>query len=104
MPVFSQPELIVDLSLYPTSEGGRGLPIMGEWFAFPCKFRKEDFEARDCRILLSGKSIAPGETARVGVKFLSPDSATLFRAAGKFYLWEGGIVGEATVVDLPVRS
>jgi hypothetical protein len=94
-----QPELIVDLKLYPTSEGGRRAPIMEKWFGCPCKFRKEDFEARDCGVLLGVKSIAPGESARVGVTFLSPDSAALFRAAGKFYLWEGGIIGEAMVAD-----
>jgi len=94
-----QPELIVDLKLYPTSEGGRRGPIMGKWFGCPCKFRKEDFEARDCRVLLDGSSIAPGESARVGMIFLSTDSAALFRAAGKFYLWESGIIGEAVVVS-----
>ena len=93
-----QPELIVDLKLYPTSEGGRRGPMFGEWFGCPCKFRKEDIEARDGRVLLDGRSIAPGESARVGMIFLYPDSAPLFRSAGKFYLWDGRIIGEATVV------
>jgi hypothetical protein len=60
--------------------------------------RKDSLEGRDCRVLLDGRSIAPGESARVGMIFLSPDSAAIFQAAGKFYLWEGGIIGEAQVV------
>lgn len=60
---------------------------------------KDSREGQDCRVLLDGRSIAPGESARVGMIFLSPDSAALFRAAGKFYLWEGGIIGEATVAN-----
>ena len=38
-----------------------------------------------------------GETRRVGFVFLSPEGAETMRRAGKFYLWEGGIIGEATV-------
>jgi hypothetical protein len=94
-----QPELIVDLTLYPTIEGGRRGPILGKWFGCPCVLRKEGSEGRDCRVLLDGRSIAPGESARVGMIFLSPDSAALFRAAGKFYLWEGGIICEAIVIS-----
>jgi hypothetical protein len=42
--------------------------------------------------------MAPGETRRVGIAFLSPDEALpeILRA-GKFFLWEGRIIGEATV-------
>jgi hypothetical protein len=94
-----QPELIVDLKLYPTSEGGRRGPIFGKWFGCPCMLRKDGPEGRDCRVLLDGRSVAPGESARVGMIFLSPDSAALFRAAGKFYLWDGRIIGEASVID-----
>jgi hypothetical protein len=39
-----------------------------------------------------------GETRRVGFVFLQPEGAQVMREAGKFYLWEGVIVGEATVV------
>jgi len=53
----------------------------------------------DCRILLNGASIAPGETRRLGFIFLSgEEAAAIMRKAGKFYLWEGGIIGEAIVV------
>jgi hypothetical protein len=93
-----KPDLIVEVTLYPTSEGGRRRSIVGEWFSCPCKLRRDDFEARDCRLLLNGSEMSPGETRRLGIKFLSDDSAPIFRAAGRFYLWEGAIIGEAVVM------
>jgi hypothetical protein len=43
--------------------------------------------------------MAPGERRRVGYVFLSgPKAADYFRAAGKFYLWELRLIGEATIV------
>jgi hypothetical protein len=92
------PDLTVDVTLYPTAEGGRHHPILGAWFSCPCKLRKDDFDARDCRLLLNGQTMSPGETRRLGIKFLSDDSAPIFRDAGRFYLWEGKIIGEAVVV------
>jgi hypothetical protein len=92
------PDLIVDVTLYSMTEGGRHHPIVGEWFGCPCKLRKDDFDARDCRLLLNGQPMSPGETRRLGIKFLSDDSAPIFRDAGRFYLWEGKIIGEAVVV------
>jgi hypothetical protein len=92
------PDLTVDVTLYPVAEGGRDHPIVGAWFSCPCKLRQNDFEARDCRLLLNGQAMSPGETRRLGIKFLSDDSAPIFRAAGRFYLWEGKIIGEAVVI------
>jgi hypothetical protein len=34
----------------------------------------------------------------LGIKFLSDDTAPIFRDAGRFYLWEGKIIGEAVAV------
>jgi hypothetical protein len=49
--------------------------------------------------LLGDTPLAPGEHRKVGFVFLSGESvAETLRKAGKFYLWEGKIVGEATVV------
>jgi hypothetical protein len=95
------PDLTVDVTLYPTAEGGRNHSIVGLWFGCPCKLRKDDFEARDCRLLLNGQTMSPGETRRLGIKFLSDDSAPIFRDAGRFYLWEGKIIGEAVVTPNP---
>jgi hypothetical protein len=38
--------------------------------------------------------MSPGETRRVGISFLSQEKAAqIFRASGKFYLWEFRIIG-----------
>jgi hypothetical protein len=100
-----QPQLIADITLYGTSAEGRSSPIAGEWFDCRCKLGQKGPEGKDCRLMLNGRSITPGEVRRLGLVFLSPDSAALFQAAGKFYFCEsrgffgdGPIIGEAIVV------
>jgi hypothetical protein len=95
----ASPELVADVTLYPTEEGGRKTPTSPDWFGCPCFTSKEHLEGWDCRILLQGVPLSPGETRRVGMVFLSPDLAVLaLRKAGKFYLWEGHAIGEGVVV------
>lgn len=94
-----QPNLIADVTLYPTNQGGRKGPTGPEWFGCPCMVDKDSSASWDCRLLLQGRPMSPGETRRVGISFLSQEKvAQIFRAAGKFYLWERGIIGEAIVV------
>jgi hypothetical protein len=92
------PQIFAEVTLYATKQGGRQGPTPPHWFGCPCKLAKDDPHAWDCRILLHGSPMAPGETRRVGIAFLSPDEALpeILRA-GKFFLWEGRIIGEATV-------
>jgi hypothetical protein len=101
-------DLIVDVTLYPTSEGGRSGPLRGDlhpWFGCPCKIQKDDHEAWDARLLIDGVVIEPGETRRLGVAFLSREQAVpIFAAAAHFFLWEGRIIGEARVIDPLQRS
>lgn len=94
-----QPHLIVDVTLYPTSEGGRKTALRGRRYGCPCKLHKDDVEARDGWLLIEGQPpMFPGETRRLGIYFASEDLPAIFRSAGKFYLWEGHIIGEAQVV------
>ena len=88
------PDFIAEIALYPTKDGGRQAPIVGAWFSCPCKFDPKDYTAWDCRIL-NPQNFLPGETKRLGIKFLSPEIAPAFRTVKKFYLWEGHIIGEA---------
>jgi hypothetical protein len=93
------PQLIADVTFYPTEHGGRSVPTGPDWFGCPCKVHKEDVNAWDCRILLQGQPLSPGDTRRVGMVFLSGEkAASILREAGKFYLWELGIIGEARVI------
>ena len=96
-----KPDIIADITLYPTDEGGRRTAIQGDWYSCPCLTTPSSFEeGRDCRILLYGQIVAPGETARLGVAFLSgEEAAARIRAARQFFLWEGGIIGEGRVVS-----
>jgi hypothetical protein len=91
-----KPAFVAKITLYPTEQGGRRAAIKGDWFGCPCKFDEKDFTAWDCRILLQGEQMYPGETKQFGMVFLTPQAGDLFRMVEKFYLWEGGIMGEAT--------
>jgi hypothetical protein len=52
--------------------------------------------------LLGDTPLAPGDKRRLGFVFLSgEEAAQIMRTAGKFYLWESRIIGEATVVSDP---
>ena len=92
------PDFIASITLYPSDKGGRQYPIVGEWFGCPCKFDPKDFSAWDCRILTRGERFLPGETKQLGIVFMSREAAPMFYKVGKFYLWEGHIIGEATVI------
>jgi hypothetical protein len=93
------PQIIADITLYASERGGRKGATPSDWFGCPCMVSK-DRDAWDCRILLQGVPLAPGETRRVGMVFLSPNEAIPdLRQAGKFYLWEGGFIGEGTIIE-----
>jgi hypothetical protein len=98
------PDLLVDVTLYRTQDGGRPYPLRGDLtdhFSCPCKINKDDFNAWDARLLIAGLVIQPGDSRRLGMAFLSaPQAVPLFVQAGHFYLWEGGIIGEVQVVEL----
>jgi hypothetical protein len=94
------PHFLAEITLYPTDQGGRQAPIIGDRFGCPCKFHERDFSAWDYRILTRGERFSPGETKRFGIVFLSLEAAPMFQTVNKFYLWEGHIIGEA----VPLRS
>jgi len=99
---YIKPNLIADVTLYPTNQGGLKGPIGPDWFGCPCFLHKDcsDAFAWDCRLLLQGRSMLPGENRRLEISFLSGERATqVVRAAGKFYLWSLRIIGEGIVVS-----
>lgn len=91
--------LFADVMLYTTDKGGRLGSTPPEWFGCPCKINRDDLQGWDCRILLGGTPMSPGDTRRVEIIFLSPEQALpMFRAAGVFFLWEGHVIGEGHIV------
>lgn len=97
-----RPDLIADLWLYPTEQGGKQNPISLGWGS-PCTVQHEEGDGwvgYDGWPLLDDTPMAPGERRRVGYVFLSGQKAVEHLAANdKFYVWEGRIIGEAIIVD-----
>jgi len=55
--------------------------------------------------LLGDQPMMPGERRRVGYVFLAGEQATEYlRSAPKFYVWEGRIIGEATMISDPISN
>ena len=48
--------------------------------------------------LLGEQSVEPGDERRLGFVFLSSEALAVLRGAGRFYLWEGRVVGEAAII------
>jgi hypothetical protein len=94
-----QPDLIVDVEFLRTEDGGRKGVLCAEYYSCPLEFENEYF---DCRLDLSAVgSIAPGDCARLPLKFLFPENIlTRLVVGAQFRLWEGRIIGHGTVVSL----
>jgi hypothetical protein len=92
------PQLVADVTLYATVEGGRKHAAQPGWGCPCCCSMSSPVVGWDGWPLLDGP-LAPGDRRRLGFVFLSGDeAATVMRKAGTFYLWEGRFVGEAIVV------
>lgn len=94
-----QPNLVVDLYLYATADGGRTEPIPPGW-GCPCfADRQRLTHGWDGHPMLGDNWMHPGETRRVGYSFLTGDeAATALAQRPSFYLWERRIIGEARII------
>lgn len=97
------PQLVADVYLYPTAEGGKELAVQPGW-GCPCSCSKSDDAVFFDGWPLLDAPFAPGERRQLGFVFLhgkyisTDDIAAILRRAGTFYLWEGHFIGEATLV------
>lgn len=92
------PDLEAEVLLYPAEGGGRSTPALLGW-GCSCFTSKDGSQGGwDARLQLGDEPFFPGTQQRVGFVFLSAEGADTMRKAGRFFLWEGHIVGEATVV------
>lgn len=91
------PDLTVDLYLYPTEDGGKSMPItLGYSGVFQAK--RDVAQGWDGYPLLR-EPMMPGEQRRVGLFLLmGREAAAELSRSSIIYLWEGRIVGEATIV------
>ena len=93
------PQLIADVTLYPTAEGGKKLVAQLGW-GCPCMASKTPPLLGYDGWPLFDEPMVPGEHRRLGFVFmLGEEAAEVFRRAGTFYLWERRFVGEAVVVN-----
>ncbi len=92
------PHLIADVVLYPASEGGRNTLALPGW-GCPCMGSQvQPFVGYDAWPILGDTPLAPGDRRRLGFVFGSDENADVVRRAGKFFLWESGFIGEASVI------
>jgi len=92
-----EPHLTVDMTLYPADQVGSATTISGT-YGFVCKFHQNDVSGWDAFVCLSSRQLAPGDTQRVGVTFMTPIVRSLFRHCGKFYVGRDQIIGEAVPI------
>lgn len=93
------PELVADVRMYETSEGGRAGPAPPGWGCPVMVSTAEPLQGWDAIPLLHDQPLCPGESRRVGFVFLTPEEALpAINEAGRFYLWEGRFIGEARVI------
>jgi len=97
------PLLTADLVFYSPEEGGYASPRRPGWGCICCTRRIPKgsvIEGVDGWPQLEAP-LSPGDHRRVGFVFLTSgeEGAQILRNAGKFYLWDGRYVGEATVVS-----
>jgi hypothetical protein len=85
--------------MYETIDGGKTQPGGPGWGCVVMVSNAEPLEGWEALPLLRDQRIYPGESRRLGFVFLSPEDAVkAVKEAGRFYLWEGRFIGEATVV------
>jgi hypothetical protein len=93
------PQLVADVTLYPTAAGGRKSAVPPGWGCPCCLLKESPIVGYDGWPLLGDAPLAPGQSRQLGFVFLSGDEpVALFRKSGIFFLWEGGFIGEAKVV------
>lgn len=94
------PHLVAEVRMFSTAMGGRKGPAYPGW-GCPCLLSKaEPLTGYDAWPLLDAAPLLPGERRRLGFYFLSHEEAVpLMRSVGRFYLWEGGFIGEAMVIE-----
>jgi len=92
-------DLIADVRLYAASEGGKTNEIR-KGYRCPCAATNvSPAMMHSAELLIGEEPLNPGELRRVGFVFVTSEGAAAMRRAGTFYIWDGGFIGEAAVVE-----
>lgn len=95
------PDIVANIELAPPSEDGRASPMPARWFGCVMVV---DGRNHDVRLRLA-QPLQAGESRRVGIDFLDPDTALAhIRIGTTFGLWEGRIVGQGAVEAVGLDS
>jgi translation elongation factor EF-Tu-like GTPase len=93
---FQKPDIAAEVRLLAEREGGRMSATPPDHYGCIFVFEGENFE---CRLLLADAGpVAPGQQAKVGIKFLRPELIKpRLREGSPFTLREVRTIGEGTV-------
>jgi hypothetical protein len=99
-----QHDIIAEVVLYSTEAGGPHKPIgLSRQVRCPLLFPDGAYHDGCIRFDLTGGQLGPGETARLPIDLLDPETALpKLHEGAVLYLWPGRKIGSATV--LQVRS
>ena len=95
--------IIAEVHLFSTESGGRSSRTPSKFFGCPAEIQGELF---DCRLILGESAcLAPGDTATLPIRFLSPDTVlSKLKVGDEIRLWESRYIGTAKVLALSVDS
>ena len=94
-----KPDILAELTFFPSEKGGRRGPTPSDAFGCPVGFEGQNF---DIRFDLSPVGqVSPGSTVHVKGQFLSPHLIKpRLKVGSTFTLWELGTIGEGRVLEL----
>ncbi len=94
-----KPEIIAEITLRTSSEGGRKGPILSGEYLGVFGAGEQNFSVRFW--LPDSEDFAPGQTRQVSVQFLFPEAAIPYFPAGAiFTVREGKIIGDGIVIKV----
>ena len=99
MPSLVAPEIVAEISLLPTTEGGLKGPILQGEYRGVLGVGDEHFSFRSVVPFPDG--FQPGQTANLRIQFLVPEAALAhFRVGAAFTVWEARSIGYGKVLEV----
>lgn len=94
-----KPDIIAEVRLFPTDEGGRKSATPAGMFACRIQVWGRQY---DCRFLLDEiGALQPGASSEIPIKFLSPEAALEdVKEGDTFKVLERGTIGEGRIVRI----